>query len=232
MKPFSISLVDWSGRAPQLDSKDAFSRWVHQPYPIEPDGSYKPACTNVPARLRGKSSTLSRLVMAPFFELIEAHSLDASAIDFVFASRFGEIQILESLFHSIYSNEPLSPVDFCNSVHHTATGYLSIAAKNMRISRTVSAGPHTFAAGLLESWQLLANNISDTVALLVADETVPPFFVPGEKERHSYGMVLLFTKALLAKGDSILLPDILDAQHNALSATDWLRNRKAEVENS
>jgi predicted nucleic acid-binding Zn ribbon protein len=43
--------------------------------------------------------------------------------------------------------EQLSPIDFCNSVHHTATGYLSMATCNRGISRTVSAGEWIMAAG-------------------------------------------------------------------------------------
>lgn len=225
MTSFAISLLDWSGRAFQLENKGAFQKWIAAPHPLESSSDYRPPCSSIPPRLRGKSSTLSRLVMAPFFDVIEANNLNPAAVDLVFASRFGEIRILESLLDAMYTRQPVSPLDFCNSVHHTATGYVSIATKNQRISRTVSAGAHTFGAGLIETLQLLKTNRSDHVVLLVGDETVPSFFA-AEKD-FAYGLALLFQKSTKDDTNAISLDRILtifQGDNSPVSVFDWLRD--------
>ncbi|MBN2718669.1 MAG: beta-ketoacyl synthase chain length factor [Deltaproteobacteria bacterium] len=219
----AITIVDWSGRAFQLENKSAFRNWILSPRELEDDPGYKPECPDVPARLRGKSSTLSRLVMAPFFEVTSLNRLHPSEVDLVFASRYGEIRTLETLLDAIYCFQPVSPLDFCNSVHHTATGYISIAAQNRGISRTVSAGEQTFAAGLMECWQLLHTGRSETVALLVGDEAVPSFF--DTPSRFAYGLAILFQKSKAGDQFPISLDRIQEVCNLSVSATEWLRQR-------
>ena len=224
----TISLLDWSGRAFQLENRQVFHTWVKAPYDVGTDPGYTPPCPTVSPRLRGKSSTLSRLVMEPFFELVTDNHLDPKSVDLVFASRYGEIRILESLLDAIYTSQPLSPLDFCNSVHHTPTGYLSIAAKNQQISRTVSAGANTFGAGLVEVWQLLQTRRSKCVALLIGDESVPAFFVSDDT--FAYGMALLFGLPEMAVANDpvsaipISLQQILDTHRSSTSPFTWLRS--------
>ena len=226
MNQRDIFLHDWSGRAYSLDTRESFRRFVINPHPIEPNVGYLCACPSVPPRVRGKSSPLSRMIMAPFFEIVARHQLPPASVDVVFASRFGEIRVLETLLEAIYSGEALSPLDFCNSVHHTPTGYLSIAAKNQGISRTVSAGELTFGAALLETWQLLATGRSQRVVLLCGDESVPDFFIPGEKHEFAFGMALLFGIEKQTQDDEeiVLFNAIYETSRQAVTVFDWLRN--------
>lgn len=218
-----IVLKEWSARASCLESKDAFRQWLNHPHPLETDEMYKPDCRNVPARLRGKSSKLSRFIMEPFFEIIDSHQLDAASIDVVFASRFGEIQVLESLFECIAEKQSLSPLDFCNSVHHTATSYLNIATKNQQISRTVSANEHSFVAALTEVFCLLNTGSCKSVMLLLGDQTVPHIFGRHKMPPFAFGAALLFDKEMARDGVVIELAHLTNNWQSPVSFFDWLR---------
>jgi hypothetical protein len=223
-----IYLHDWSGRAFSLETGEDFRAFVQNPRPIEFNTEYLCACPSVPPRVRGKSSPLSRMIMAPFFEVMSRNQRNPATVDVVFASQFGEIRVLESLLNAIYSRDAISPLDFCNSVHHTPTGYLSIAARNQGISRTVSAGDCTFGAALLETWQLLTTGRSQLVALLIGDESVPDFFIPGEKHEFAFGMALLFgieKQKQNVDEQLVLFSDIYKTSCQPVTACDWLRNR-------
>ncbi|MBN2342649.1 MAG: beta-ketoacyl synthase chain length factor [Deltaproteobacteria bacterium] len=225
----AIQLLDWTGRAAGLEDRQTFRNWVSEPYAVDCEPSYKPPCKAVQARLRGKSSTLSRLVMEPFFELTERLNIPASDVDMVFASRFGEIQVLETLFESIFTKDTVSPLDFCNSVHHTATGYASIASKNQQLSRTVSANEQTFGAALFEAYALVVTGKSNTVMVLAADEKVPELFRQEGHCECSFGVALAISAvdactAFEATGRlRISYDDVVQAYQRAESPVDWLR---------
>lgn len=83
----------------------------------------------------------------------------------VFASSYGDLAINDYLC-AVLARAPfeLSPTKFHNSVHNAPAGYWTIASGCMASSTALSAGPATFANGLLEA------------ATLAAAEGVPVLF--------------------------------------------------------
>ena len=165
----------------------------------------RPECAGVPSTVKRRFTDLTRAVIDPFLEVCRRTGTDASRVAVVLASAHGEIRILEKLLDEMARGQTLSPIDFCNSVHHTATGYLSIAVSNRGIARTVSAGDRTFEAGLLETFVLLVSGRADRVALLVGDEAVPAVFgAPATAKAPCPGAALLFAAG---DGDDALCAD-------------------------
>ena len=66
----------------------------------------------------------------------------------------------------------ISPAMFKNSVHNTAAGVFSIAAKNKGFTTALAAGDHTLGASLFEAYGLLATGEKEVVIAL-ADEQLP-----------------------------------------------------------
>lgn len=70
----------------------------------------------------------------------------------VFASMQGDSAIMDYMCTTLADNpRELSPTRFHNSVHNAAAGYWTIAVGCHAASTAVSAGRHSFAAGLLEA---------------------------------------------------------------------------------
>jgi hypothetical protein len=186
-------MTGWSGRAEGLESKEQWIKWLDSRHTVDADNSYRPACKELKPAVRRRITTLSRLVIEPCFEVAAATDTDMARAGTVFAGEHGEIDILKKLFEQINDAEQPSPIDFCNSVHHTATGYLSMGTGNHGISRTVSAGDATFAAGLLETFTLLCSRRCSSVVLLTGDLPVPPAI--GRVESYpgfAYGIAAVF----------------------------------------
>jgi len=70
----------------------------------------------------------------------------------VFTSTHGDLAITDYLCATL-ADDPalLSPTRFHNSVHNAAAGYWSIATGSTRAYTAISAGAHSFGAGLLET---------------------------------------------------------------------------------
>ncbi len=85
----------------------------------------------------------------------------------VFASMHGDLAITDYMCSTLAADPSLvSPTRFHNSVHNAAAGYWSIGTGSTRPYTALSAGEHSFAAGLLESLLQLAS--SDEDVLLVS----------------------------------------------------------------
>lgn len=161
---------------PGLETVDAWADFLETGRREVPESPVRPPLKQVPAMLRRRLTPVSELVVSSWFALCTDAEIDGAQLPHVFASAHGEIRILENLLDVIHREESLSPTEFCHSVHHTATGYLSLITGNRGISRTVSAGSRTFHAGLVETMSLLSSGHHPLVVLTVADETVPAVF--------------------------------------------------------
>jgi hypothetical protein len=77
---------------------------------------------------------------------------DPASLRSVFSSMHGDLAITDYMCSTLASDPRLvSPTRFHNSVHNAAAGYWSIGAQSARSYTALSAGAHSFAAGLLES---------------------------------------------------------------------------------
>lgn len=157
-----------------------FDAWVAAGLPDDlhaasVDASGPPALLLHP-RLRRRTSTLTRATVTALEAALAGSGVTIDQVRFVLVSSFGEIETTVDLLAQLGEpGGPVSPTKFHNSVHNTATGYLSIASGNNRESTALAGGPHNLEIGLLESLAGLAET-SEDVVLLFAEELLPrPF---------------------------------------------------------
>jgi hypothetical protein len=108
---------------------------------------------------------------------------------------------LGSLLHDIHSEIPLSPTQFSNSVHHTATGYFDLVTKNKQTSRTISAGMSSFVIGYLEAVGLLKVKPDRACLLVIADEIPPQPFAQGLQQPWDFSFAIAWLLELAKSND-------------------------------
>lgn len=139
----------------------------------------KPPCSFLPTLLRRRCSLTTRMALEASHHALQSCDLDPKNVFIIHTSRYGEIQALHELLQNLVLRTPLSPTTFSNSVHHTPIGYFSLYSHNQGIGRTLSAGPTTFAMGLLEAYTLCCQS-STPILLVHSDEFVPlEFNIPA-----------------------------------------------------
>lgn len=137
-----------------------------------------------------------RLALGVAEEACSSIEVPAAEVPSVFATSCGDRKLTVTICESLCTAPPqISPTQFHNSVHNAPAGYWAIAKNSFAASTTVSAGPGTFAAGLLEA--AVQAQVEDTPVLLVAydypapdplDKVVPvrlPFAVAMVLAPHS-----------------------------------------------
>lgn len=81
-----------------------------------------------------------------------AAGMDPTRLPSVFASCHGELSITDYMCRTLAEDPAsLSPTRFHNSVHNAAAGYWTIGAGAHTPATAISAGPWSFAQGLLEA---------------------------------------------------------------------------------
>lgn len=135
-----------------------------------PDGEAPPA--RLPARLRRRTSLLIRMVAEVAAQAAEQAGVSLGAIPVVVGSAYGELTTTMEMLHELATERLVSPFRFHNSVHNTASAYLSIAHENRSPATSVAAGNDTAAMVLLEAMTLLAERGGD-VLVVIADEPLP-----------------------------------------------------------
>ena len=128
----------------------------------------------LPPMLRRRTSAPTRAVAWVLGELAQASGANLHAAPIVLGTDHGEIGVtVDLLAAALDPAADVSPTRFHNSVHNTALGYVSIACGNRAGHTTISAGPDTLPAALIEGAARLATGAED-VLVVVADEPVPP----------------------------------------------------------
>jgi hypothetical protein len=94
----------------------------------------------------------------------------------VFCSRHGEIRRSLSLLSSLADRENLSPADFAQSVHNTASGMYGICFDSTIPTTSIATTHHVEEAGWIESFAYLTKHPDHRVLLVVFDETIPSVF--------------------------------------------------------
>lgn len=163
----------------------------------------KPDASLLHARLRRRTSFLTRMAVATFAEARAKAGSDGSQIPVVFGSVYGEIETTYELLRQLGEGPgaALSPTKFHNSVHNTAPGYLSIACQNREINTAITAGWSTLAMGMVEVAALLQTHAEiSEVALIVAEEAMPADLVQAGASYDS--LAATFVVARAPAGDS------------------------------
>ncbi len=169
MKPAFIAGAGlWT---PGFDSVAAFAAGARNEAALEPKAAL------LPSRLARRSSLLARSAI----EALEQAAAGAALADLatVFVTAYGESQTLCALLEQLCTDGVYSPARFSASVHNSASGLFTIAAKNRGFSTTLAAGADGVAMGLLEALALLEQRGGE-VAVIFADEAPPePFARAG-----------------------------------------------------
>ena len=95
----------------------------------------------------------------------------------MYTSRHGELERNYRILHALATEQALSPTDFALSVHNSAVGNLTIAAKKPIVSSSLSAGRDTFQQGLCEVIGLLQAGYQ-RVLMVDFDGFLPEFYHP------------------------------------------------------
>ena len=139
----------------------------------------RPPATMLHPRLRRRTSTLTRAAVTAIEAALGDSGASLDALRFVLVSSFGEIETTVALLEQLaVPRGPVSPTKFHNSVHNTATGYLSIASGNSREATALAGGPHNLEIGLLETLAGFVDTAGEAM-LIFAEERLPaPFERP------------------------------------------------------
>lgn len=130
------------------------------------------------------------------------------SVQFVYASRHGELQRTMELLANLATGEPLSPTTFGLSVLNASPGLYSIIRQDTAPATAISAGENTLASGLQE-------------ALLRAGQGMPVLFVyadaplPSPLQETEASPSDLIALSLLIEHDA---PSILSMQQIAAAA--------------
>ncbi|MFO4008041.1 beta-ketoacyl synthase chain length factor, partial [Enterobacter hormaechei] len=90
----------------------------------------------------------------------------------------GELERNFRILQALAAEQPVSPTDFAMSVHNSAVGNLTIAARQPVVSSSVSAGMDTFQQSLCDVLSLLHAGYS-RVLLVDFDGLLPDFYHAG-----------------------------------------------------
>jgi hypothetical protein len=146
------------------------------------EGFEKPKASLLPSRLRRRTALLTKAVSDVVEDAARQGAVDLAQARLVLASAWGELDTTVQLLAQLATDPAqVSPTLFHNSVHNTATGYLSIVLENREGSSAIGAGQDSLAAGLIEAATLVETEGGEAI-LVVGDEPVPTPFdeSPGD----------------------------------------------------
>jgi hypothetical protein len=134
----------------------------------------EPPCKVADARAKRGASRLARMLGEVVEQAAKDAGADLATIPTVYASAWGEIDIMIALLEQIHVGETgLSPLRFKHSVHNSASGLVSIAASNKSFSTAIAGGRRSFEQGMLESLALLRSGAARSVIFAVAEDRLP-----------------------------------------------------------
>jgi hypothetical protein len=178
-----------------------FAAWVAAGTPDEfhpPAGQphAKPPADLLHPRLRRRTSLLTRMIVTALAEAANQGGAAHEQTRYVVVSSWGEIETTVDLLGQLaVPGGPISPTAFHNSVHNTATGYLSIASGNHWPSTALAAGPHALEIGLLEACCGLRSPEGPAdVLLILAEERLPSPFARDDAD-PSFALALHLARA-------------------------------------
>ncbi len=124
-----------------------------------------------------------------------AEGLDS--VQFVFASRHGDLDRTLELLTALGNKDMLSPTSFSLSVHNSTAGLFSIARGDRAAATAMAAGADTLGLSMLEGANMIAEG-AEHVLVCYADDVPPQPYRPYVAEastRHPFSISLLLTRA-------------------------------------
>lgn len=132
----------------------------------------------LPSMLRRRTSAATKMAFSAAERACSHAGLSPSDLPVIFTSSLGEAMVTDKLCSDIANRRfPVSPTQFHNSVHNTASGYWSIAVGNKHPAMAMAAYQDSFALGLLEAWSQL-HTVEKSVLLVCYEEMPPELMLP------------------------------------------------------
>lgn len=183
----SFNLDAWSANSPGLLTVGEWEAWSNS---IKWPSDTSINTNAIPAMMRRRMSTVSKLAVQTAIELLSCHKVDY----LVFSSRHGELHRSAALIEGILKGEDASPLAFSQSVHNTAAGLATIAKKQAIPLTSIAASDNTFHSALLEACLYLSSYPDTKVLLVDFDEPLPEVYHLYEvQEYRAYGLGLLLS---------------------------------------
>ncbi len=168
----AFNLADWQACAPGLSEKDEWQAWGKTTADITISAPLAKS-RHLPMMTARRLASGSRLAVDCALAILSRQQVDA----LVFSSRHGELEKNFRILSALAKKESLSPTDFAMSVHNSAVGNTTIAAKQALVSSSVSAGLDSFAQALFEVASLHHAGYP-RVMLVDFDGLIPEFYRP------------------------------------------------------
>ena len=167
---FTLNIIDWQARAPGLCEAEQWQQWSRYSHTIDPAAPVA-KLNELPMMTARRLSSGSKLAVECGLAMLRRHGIDAV----LYTSRHGELERNYRILHALAMEQAVSPTDFALSVHNSAVGNLTIAAKKPIASSSLSAGRDTFQQGLYEVMGLLQAGYQ-RVLMVDFDGFLPEFY--------------------------------------------------------
>ncbi|OBT14818.1 3-oxoacyl-ACP synthase [Vibrio sp. UCD-FRSSP16_10] len=177
----------WNAHSAGISTPEQWQDWAKTD--LWPEDA-KIETSSIPPMMRRRMSNLSKLAVQTTLELLEEHEVDY----LVFSSRHGELHRSVKLIDDIVRGEEASPMAFSQSVHNTAAGLATIAAKKPIPVTSIAASHNTFQSALIEAWSYLQSNPNHKVLVIDFDEPLPDAYTKYENQVYrGYGLGLVLS---------------------------------------
>jgi hypothetical protein len=160
-----------------------------EPAPLEP--APRPAPELLPPTERRRAPDTVTVALEAALSACKFAQLDPASLPCVFSSMHGDLAITDYMCATMASTPALvSPTRFHNSVHNAAAGYWTIAAGCTRPYTALSAGDHSFGAGLLEAC-VQAMSGRENILLVAYDIDARGPLAPVARSKHLLACALI-----------------------------------------
>ena len=178
----------WSERLPGWDSARAILRGE---VPPPADAAPRPAPQLLPPTERRRAPDTVAIAIEAASAACRYAELPPASLPCVFTSMHGDLAITDYMCATMASTPALvSPTRFHNSVHNAAAGYWTIAADCTRPYTALSAGEHSFGAGLLEACVQAASG-GENILLVAYDIDARGPLAPVARSQHLLAVALV-----------------------------------------
>ncbi|TKF22692.1 3-oxoacyl-ACP synthase [Vibrio genomosp. F6] len=183
----SFNLQSWAGHSLGISTPEGWEVWAKNkqwPEDIQIDTS------KVPAMMRRRMSSQSKLAVQTALTALQNNDIDY----LVFSSRHGELHRTAALIESILNGDDASPMAFSQSVHNTAAGLTTIAAKKTIPLSSIAAGIDTFHCAMLDAIIYLSEHPTHKILIVDFDQPLPNIYQEYEQEHFKdYAVGLIIT---------------------------------------
>lgn len=196
----AFNLVAWQACAPGLFDAAQWLAWSKEAPVIDATAAIAKS-THLPMMTARRLASGSRLAVGSALAVLAGYQIDA----LVFASRHGELERNFKILSVLAEQQAVSPTDFAMSVHNTAVGNTTIAAKTPLVSSSVSAGQDTFGQALIEVAAFHHAGYK-RVLMVDFDGAIPDFYQPwlaNAQVTYPYAVALLLEAGSQLRTESI-----------------------------